>query len=141
MNTVQCLSCGRRVAGVLFCALLLAGCATDAPVRDGRIAVKKDAPLPSIKGVTMGRVEAVREVTMVDKAQPSKRNVERNAASDGLAQTMVGMLSPKQVGMELLVRLDSGEDMTVVQAADVAFRPGDRVRVMRGHDGSTRVTY
>ena len=54
---------------------------------------------------------------------------------------MVGMLSPKQVGMELLVRLDNGEDMTVVQAADVAFRPGDRVRVMRGHDGSTRVTY
>jgi len=138
---MRCLSCDLRVAGVLLCVALLAGCATDAPVRDGYVAVKKDVPVQAIKGITMGRVEAVREVTMVDKAQPYRRSVEHNATSDGLAQTMVGMLSPRQAGVELRVRLDSGADMTVVQAADVAFRPGDRVRVMQGHDGATRVTY
>jgi len=89
----------------------------------------------------MGRVEAVREVAMVDKAQPYRRSVERNAATDGLSQTMIGMLSPKHMGLEVFVRLDNGADVTVVQAADVAFRPGDRVRVMQGHDGATRVTY
>jgi outer membrane lipoprotein SlyB len=120
---------------------LLAGCATDAPVRVSQLAVKKDAPVQVVKGVSMGRVEVVREVTMADKARPYKRSVERNAAADGLAQTMTGMLSPKLMGIELLVRLDNGADMTVVQAADVAFRPGDRVRVMQGHDGSPRVTY
>jgi outer membrane lipoprotein SlyB len=126
---------------VLFFMALLAGCATEAPVRDGQVALKKGAPVQALKGVSMGRVEAVREVMMLDKTRPYQRGVERNAPADGLSQTMIGMLSPKQVGMELLVRLDNGEDMTVVQATDVAFRPGDRVRVMQGHDGSTRVTY
>jgi outer membrane lipoprotein SlyB len=128
-----------RLAGVLLCVALLAGCATDVPVRDGLVAVKKDTPVQASIG--MGRVEAVREVAMVGKAQPYRRSVERNAAADGLSQTMIGMLSPKHMGLEVFVRLDNGADVTVVQAADVAFRPGDRVRVMQGHDGATRVTY
>ncbi len=135
------LSCDLRVVVVLLGVALLAGCATDAPVRDERVVVKKDVPQQASKGITMGRVEAVREVTMVDKAQPYRQRAERNGAADSLAQTMIGTLSPKHTGLELLVRLDGGADMTVVQAADVAFRPGDRVRVMQGHDGATRVTY
>jgi outer membrane lipoprotein SlyB len=135
------LSCDLRVVVVLLGVALLVGCATDAPVRDERVVVKKDVPQQASKGITMGRVEAVREVTMVDKAQPYRQRAERNGAADSLAQTMIGTLSPKHTGLELLVRLDGGADMTVVQAADVAFRPGDRVRVMQGHDGATRVTY
>jgi len=128
-----------RFTGVIVCMALLAGCATDAPVRGGRAEVKKDVSVQTSKG--MGRVETVREVTMLGKAQSYRPGVERNAATDGLSQTMIGMLSPKQTGLELFVRLDNGADVTVVQAADVAFRPGDRVRVMQGHDGATRVTY
>jgi len=135
------LSCDLRVVVVLLGVALLVGCATDAPVRDERVVVKKDVPQQASKGITMGRVEAVREVTMVDKAQPYRQRAERNGAADSLAQTMIGTLSPKHTGLELLVRLDGGADMTVVQAADVAFRPGDRVRVMQGHDGAPRVTY
>lgn len=130
-----------RLVGVLFCVALLAGCAAGAPVREGSVTVKKDVPVQATKGIGMGRVESVREVAMVDKAQPYRRSVERNAAMDGLSQTMIGMLSPKQMGLEVFVRLDNGADVTVVQAADVAFRPGDRVRVMQGHDGAARVTY
>lgn len=139
---MRSLSGDLRLAGVLVCVTLLAGCATDAPVRERAVAPKKDVPaVQASKGIGMGRVEAVREVAMVDTAQPYRRGVERNMAADGLSQTMIGMLSPKSMGVEVFVRLDSGADVTVVQAADVAFRPGDRVRVMQGRDGATRVTY
>jgi outer membrane lipoprotein SlyB len=47
----------------------------------------------------------------------------------------------RQDGLEITVRLDSGRTIAVVQAADVQFRPGDRVRVLYGRDGTTRVTY
>jgi len=43
-------------------------------------------------------------------------------------------------GVELTVLLDSGRYISVVQAADEQFRPGDRVRVLSGR-GSTRVTH
>ncbi len=134
-------SCDFRAAGVLLCLSLLAGCATEAPVRDEQAVVKKDVPAQASKSVNMGRVEAVREVTMMDKKQPYARSAGGKASAEGLTQTMVGMLSPRQEGIELIVRLDSGADVTVVQATDVAFRPGDRVRVMQSHDGATRVTY
>lgn len=47
----------------------------------------------------------------------------------------------RQDGLEITVRLDSGRTIAVVQAADVQFRPGDRVRVLHSRDGTTRVTY
>ena len=43
-------------------------------------------------------------------------------------------------GVELTVLLDSGRYIAVVQAADAAFRAGDRVRVLTGRN-STRVTH
>jgi outer membrane lipoprotein SlyB len=42
-------------------------------------------------------------------------------------------------GLQVVVRLDDRATIAVVQAADVAFMPGDRVRVLFGRDGSTRV--
>ncbi|MDD2893998.1 MAG: hypothetical protein PHF20_08745 [Halothiobacillaceae bacterium] len=130
-----------RVAGVLLCLSWLAGCATETPLRGGQVVVKKDVTVQETKSVNMGRVKAVREVTMMDKKQPYARSVGGKVVADGLTQTMVGMLSPRQEGIELVVNLDNGESLTVVQAADVAFRPGDRVRVLQGHDGALRVTY
>lgn len=44
-------------------------------------------------------------------------------------------------GLEIQVRLDDGRTMVVVQEADVAFSPGDRVRVLRGHDNVHRVRH
>ena len=43
-------------------------------------------------------------------------------------------------GVEVTVLLDSGKYIAVVQGADEAFRPGDRVRVLSGRS-STRVTH
>jgi outer membrane lipoprotein SlyB len=52
------------------------------------------------------------------------------AAEEGITQAN---------GLEILVRLDSGEVIAVVQENDVPFSPGDRVQVLTGPDGTTRV--
>jgi len=43
-------------------------------------------------------------------------------------------------GIEVTVLLDSGKYVAIVQQADEAFRPGDRVRILSGRN-STRVTH
>jgi outer membrane lipoprotein SlyB len=43
-------------------------------------------------------------------------------------------------GIEITVLMDSGKYIAVVQQSDEAFRPGDRVRILSGHN-STRVTH
>ena len=47
----------------------------------------------------------------------------------------------RQPGYEITVRLDNGRVISVVQAADMAFAPGERVRVIEARDGTTRVTH
>lgn len=47
----------------------------------------------------------------------------------------------RQPGYEITVRLDNGRVISVVQAADIAFAPGERVRVIEARDGTTRVTH
>ena len=42
-------------------------------------------------------------------------------------------------GLEITVKLDSGNVIAVVQEADVQFAVGDRVRVLTAPDGTTRV--
>ena len=46
----------------------------------------------------------------------------------------------KQNGLEITVELENGQQLSIVQAADQQFSPGERVRVLRGSDGSARVT-
>lgn len=46
----------------------------------------------------------------------------------------------KQSGLEIMVRLENGQMLSIVQAADQSFAPGERVRVLRGRDGTSRVT-
>jgi outer membrane lipoprotein SlyB len=124
---------------------VLAGCASDAPMRAGRESVKQTQAVQANQGVNqgvnMGRVETVRAVGMDDAKRGNRAPAGAAAVSGSLAQTMTGMLSSQREGVEVVVHLDDGAEMTVVQAADVAFRAGDRVRVMQGHDGVMRVTY
>ena len=44
-----------------------------------------------------------------------------------------------QTGTEITVRLDYGEVIAIIQAADERFQIGDRVKVLRLNDGSARV--
>ena len=45
----------------------------------------------------------------------------------------------KQNGLEITVELENGQQLSIVQASDQQFSPGERVRVLRGSDGSARV--
>ncbi|MEG2005658.1 MAG: glycine zipper 2TM domain-containing protein, partial [Bilophila sp.] len=46
----------------------------------------------------------------------------------------------KQKGLEIMVELDEGQTLSIVQAADQTFSVGERVRVLRGTGGSARVS-
>ena len=45
----------------------------------------------------------------------------------------------RQKGLEITVKLDNGQVISIVQAADERFDEGDLVRVLRRPDGSARV--
>lgn len=42
--------------------------------------------------------------------------------------------------LEIVVSLDSGETIVIVQEADMDIRPGDRVKILTAPDGSARVS-
>lgn len=58
------------------------------------------------------------------------------AAGGALAEEAI----TSKKGLEIVVKKDSGETLVVVQEADVPIYPGDRVRILRGNDGTTRVS-
>jgi outer membrane lipoprotein SlyB len=63
------------------------------------------------------------------------------AVLGGMAGAAAEQGVTRQPGLEITVRLDSGRMLAVTQAADMAFAPGERVRVLTGPDGTTRVAY
>lgn len=62
------------------------------------------------------------------------------AVAGGVAGQAAEQVATAKTGLEITVRLDSGQLIAVVQEADVAFRAGERVRVLRGGK-TTRVTH
>ena len=115
-----------------------------------------------VQTVTMGVVETVRPVTI----QPGPTgvgavaggalggiaagsNIGRGSGSvaagiggavlGGMAGNAVESRVTRRAGVEIGVRLDSGQLISVTQDADQFFSPGDRVRVLSG-GGATRVT-
>lgn len=63
------------------------------------------------------------------------------AVAGGLAGSAVEEEVTKRDGLEIEVKLDDGNSVSIVQEADVAFRVGDRVRVLTGPGGTARVSY
>lgn len=61
------------------------------------------------------------------------------AAIGAIAGNKVEEKKTQYMGLEITVKLDSGKVLAVVQEADVQFAVGDRVRVLTGRDGTTRV--
>lgn len=144
---------------LLAAVVILAGCASSL---SGASYSRDQARVA--QEVEYGRVEAVRVVAI----EGTKSNIGTGAGAiaggvagagigsgsttrtvGALAGAIIGGMAgaaaeegiTRQDGLEITVRLDSGRTIAVVQAADVQFRPGDRVRVLYGRDGTTRVTY
>jgi outer membrane lipoprotein SlyB len=61
------------------------------------------------------------------------------AALGAVGGTVAEEKLTKKAGFEITVELDSGSTLAVVQEADVMFSVGERVRVLTGSDGTTRV--
>ena len=61
------------------------------------------------------------------------------AFAGGLVGAGIENAATTQLGLEITVRLDSGETIAVVQGADTVFQPGDRVELLKSFDGTVRV--
>ena len=116
----------------------------------------------AVQEVQMGVVESVREVNIEGTKTPIGAGA--GAVVGGVAGSTVGggrgsivgatvgavlgglggaaaeEAVTRQKGVEITVKLDSGRMIAVTQAADEAFRVGDRVRVLSG-GGATRVSH
>ena len=62
------------------------------------------------------------------------------AVLGGVAGQAIEERTTKKDGLEITVKLDSGQIIAVTQEADEAFRAGERVRVLSG-SGATRVSH
>jgi outer membrane lipoprotein SlyB len=66
-------------------------------------------------------------------------------ALGGLGGTLAGQAIERKVteeqGLEITVALDSNKTIAIVQARDVQFAVGERVRILYGPDGTARVSH
>ncbi len=149
-----------RILLTLFLALpliTLGGCATGLGGKD-----YSREQARAVQEVRMGVVESVREVNIEGTKTPIGAGA--GAVVGGVAGSTVGggrgsvvgatvgavlggvggaaaeEAVTRQKGVEITVKLDSGRLIAITQAADEAFRVGDRVRVLSG-GGVTRVSH
>ncbi len=145
------------LAVTVMIAALLAGCASS---QSGSAYERRQARQEM--NVRLGVVEGVRRVTIEGTKSPvgtvagagvgaiAGSNIGRGRGSTagaivgavvgGVAGSAIEEQVTKKEGLEITVKLDSGELIAVTQEADEAFHPGERVRVLRG-GGATRVTH
>ncbi len=137
-------------------ALFIAGCA---PSRSGQVYSADQSRRAHT--VETGVVEEVREVNL--EGRKSGAGAVGGAVAGGVLGSTIGSGRGSTIaavlgsaaglaagsaieehvtradGLEILVRLDSGRLIAVVQESDVWFSPGERVQVLTGSDGTTRV--
>jgi outer membrane lipoprotein SlyB len=61
------------------------------------------------------------------------------AVAGAVAGEQIEKTARRQKGYEILVDLDKGGSIAIVQPADQTFAPGERVRVYTRRDGSARI--
>lgn len=148
----------RQVVLAATCAAVLAGCAAS---QSGSAYSRTQTR--QAQEVEMGTVESVRQVQIEGTKTPI--GAVAGAAVGGIAGSNIGGGKGRAVGailgavggglagaaieegvtrkpgLEITVRLDSGRMLAVTQEADEAFAPGERVRILTGNDGVTRVSH
>lgn len=101
------------------------------------VAIEGDSSLIGV----MGGAEVVRAIgSTVDDGDT--RRIAR--AVGGVAGALAGQAIERKIteedGLEITILLDSNDTIAVVQANDIDFTAGERVRVLFGYDGSARVS-
>lgn len=144
---------------ILLCiaAVGMVGCG--GPAHSSKVYSRSEAG--QVQNVQDGEVLYVREVTIEGSRSPlgglaggimgyavgntigggSGKTLARSAGVVGgaAAGSAVQEKATREIGLEITVKLDSGEVISVVQSADEKFDDGDRVRVLRRSDGTARV--
>lgn len=144
--------------GLALWLFFLQGCA---PSASGTVYTREQAR----KGMQVyyGTVQQVNEVT-IEGTQSGVGTLAGGALGAGVGQTVgsgtgrtlstvvggvAGGLAGRgtekalttKTGLEIMVRLDNGEVLSIVQETDTLFQPGERVRILRAANGDTRVTH
>ena len=114
----------RTAIAVAALAALLAGCQTR---ESANVYGKHETGREQT--VRFATVDAVRKVTI----QGSQSGL------GGVAGNTIENRMTEKAGLEITVRLESGELRAIVQEADLEFTPGQRVRLVTS-GGITRVT-
>jgi outer membrane lipoprotein SlyB len=146
------------VALMLFLAVLVSGCVSS---KAGDVYSRDQARTE--QSVRMGTIEGVREVRI--EGTKSGVGAVAGGVTGGIAASTIGHGTGSAVaaavgaiagglvgsaaeegltksnGLEIAVKLDSGQTIAIVQGVDAntTFQPGDRVRVLSGQ-GVTRVS-
>lgn len=146
------------VAVVLAAGLVLSGCPAS---MSGGAYTRSQAR--EAQEVRLGYVESVRQVLIegtrsgvgavsgaalggvagstIGRGRGQVAGAIGGAVLGGLAGSAIEENATRQPGLEITVQLDNGRMVAVTQAADEPFYPGDRVRVLIGYDGTTRVAH
>src|SRR6266850_1449609 len=114
-------------AALLLCAALTSGCASVGPQ------VYNASEARSVESVQYGTVVSVRPVEI-----KGDRAVVGTLAGvgGGVAGNAIEQRTTTQKGEEIVVRLDSGETIAVVQGGWQDFAAGQRVQVVTGRGGA-----
>jgi len=146
-----------RFALTILAAVTLAGCASshsassygrgqtrqEMTVRFGTIESLRPVSLESDRGGSVGTVTGAMLGGLAGSNVGGGRGAVAatvlGAVAGGAAGAAVEGALARRDGVEVTVRLDTGQYIAVVQEADQDLRPGDRVRVLSG-GGTTRVT-
>lgn len=144
-------------AALLLSAALLQGCAYRSHAEN----VYADTETLRAHSITMATVTAVRGVTIeraptgtggaaganvgmalgsfAAKGQGSFVGSVLGSVAGDLAGQAIESRMARLPGLEISLRLDDGQQISLVQSADEAFRKGDRVRVLSA-EGRSRVS-
>ena len=149
-----------RLLAVAFSAVALLGLSACAGSQSGSAYTRSQTRGEML--VRMGVVESVRTVTIegtqsgvgaitggvlggiagsnVGHGSGSTAGAVVGAVLGGLAGQAIEEQTSKKEGLEITIKLDSGQMIAVTQEADEQFHPGERVRILSG-DGLTRVSH
>ena len=147
----------REITVLLLMAAALVGCASGLSgstytrdqarqVVDVRIATVESvravliegtkSPVGTAAGTVVGGIAG----SNVGGGKGSSVGIVLGAVAGGVVGSAIEEGATRQPATEITVRFDDGRMISVVQAGDDKFQPGDKVRVLTG-DGVTRISY
>jgi outer membrane lipoprotein SlyB len=93
---------------------------------------EKSAPVGTIAGAAVGGILG----SQIGHGSGSAVGAILGAVGGGLAGNAIEHSATEHQGEEIVVRLDNGSSIAVVQGAGGGIRPGDRVRILNGGRGA-----